>query len=209
MQVPGPTTEAPPSRKRQQMLRAAADLFIEQGYGAVSMDAVARSAGVSKATLYAHFASKDALFATIVGEACRASPVAEGVLPDAPADLDAALRAVGGGVLRFLLHPRTIAIARVAIAESARFPELGAAFLTSGPMAFQTRFTAWIARLHQAGHLHAPDAAVAAQHLGALLRGSLHLETMLTPGLEPDDARIDDAVAAAVAAFLRAYGGRQ
>ncbi|MCC6718016.1 MAG: TetR/AcrR family transcriptional regulator C-terminal domain-containing protein, partial [Acetobacteraceae bacterium] len=37
----------------------------------------------------------------------------------------------------------------------------------------------------------------------------LHLETMLTPGLEPDDARIDDAVAAAVAAFLRAYGGRQ
>ena len=42
-----------------------------QGYGAVSMDAIARAAGVSKATLYAYFSSKDQLFATIIGEACR------------------------------------------------------------------------------------------------------------------------------------------
>ena len=207
-EVAATAPEAPLSRKRQQVLQAAADLFIAHGYGNVSMDAVARAAAVSKATLYAHFASKDALFATIVGEACRRSPVEESILPDNPADLGAALRAVGGGVLRFLLDPRTIAIARVAIAESARFPELGTAFLASGPMAFQARFTAWIARLHEAGLLDAPDATVAAQHLGALLRGTLHLEAILSPAFTPGDARIDEAVDAAVGAFLRAYGRR-
>ena len=53
------------------VLDAATALFMAQGYGAVSMDAIARAAGVSKATLYAHFSSKDQLFATIIGEACR------------------------------------------------------------------------------------------------------------------------------------------
>ncbi len=45
-------TESP---KRQLVLDAAASLFMAHGYGAVSMDAVARAAGVSKATLYAYF----------------------------------------------------------------------------------------------------------------------------------------------------------
>ena len=54
------------SPKRRQIVDAAQALFLAHGYGAVSMDAVARTAGVSKATLYAYFDSKDQLFATIV-----------------------------------------------------------------------------------------------------------------------------------------------
>ena len=46
----------------QQIRQAAMRLFQEQGYGAVSMDAIAREAGVSKATIYAHFADKAELF---------------------------------------------------------------------------------------------------------------------------------------------------
>lgn len=200
--------EAPLSRKRQLVLQAAAELFIAQGYGAVSMDAVAKAAGVSKATLYAHFASKDALFATIVGEAARRGPVEASRMPEEVGDVAEALRALGGKVLRFLLDPRTVAIARVAIAESARFPELGAAFMASGPMAFQTHVAEWLARLHAQGAIHAPDADLAAQHLGALLRGTLHIEALLTPGFRPDEARIDATVAGAVAAFLRAYAAK-
>jgi TetR/AcrR family transcriptional repressor of mexJK operon len=202
---PGPVAEGPPSRKRQQVIQAAAELFIAQGYGAVSMDAVARAAGVSKATLYAHFTSKDALFATIVGEAARQGPVEAAQMPAQVENVEAALRALGGKLLRFLLEPRTVAIARVAIAESARFPELGAAFLASGPMAFQTQVAIWLGRLHAQGAIHAPDADLAAQHLGALLRGTLHIEALLTPGFAPDEARIEAAVQGAVGAFLRAY----
>ena len=59
--------------KRTQIMDAAAALFIAQGYGAVSMDAIAKAAAVSKATLYAYFRSKDALFATIIREACESN----------------------------------------------------------------------------------------------------------------------------------------
>ena len=57
--------------KRQAVLDAATALFMAQGYGAVSMDAIARAAGVSKATLYAYFSSKDQFFATIISDACQ------------------------------------------------------------------------------------------------------------------------------------------
>src|SRR5215467_2687910 len=51
--------------KKLAVLKAALRLFLEQGYGATSMDAIARAAGVSKATLYAHLKNKEELFAAI------------------------------------------------------------------------------------------------------------------------------------------------
>jgi AcrR family transcriptional regulator len=52
-----------PNATRERLVDAAADLFYEQGIGAVSVDAVAARAGVTKRTLYYHFASKDDLAA--------------------------------------------------------------------------------------------------------------------------------------------------
>jgi AcrR family transcriptional regulator len=59
------------------ILDAALARFAEHGIDATSMDAVARAAGVSKATLYAHWADKDAL-------ALEALSVAFGLYDDPP-----------------------------------------------------------------------------------------------------------------------------
>lgn len=115
------------------MLDAAADLFIAQGYGAVSMDALARADDVSKATLYAHFRSKDMLFATIITEACRANVDWETVLPPGVQDIREALTRFGRRIPRFLLEDRALAIHRVVLAECVRFPQLGWAFFDGGP----------------------------------------------------------------------------
>src|SRR5215471_17969824 len=125
-------TERP---KRQLVLDAAASLFMAHGYGAVSMDAIARAAGVSKATLYAHFSSKDQLFATIIGDACQQKIALGELLPTDTSDVRAALMAFGGRLLRFFLEDRALAIHRVVIGESTRFPELGRAFFDNGPAA--------------------------------------------------------------------------
>lgn len=59
-------------RERQRQLRedaildAAYDLLIEQGYAAMNMDDLAARAGVSKATLYQHFPSKDELVVSVI-----------------------------------------------------------------------------------------------------------------------------------------------
>src|SRR5947209_20591725 len=50
------------------ILRGARRAFLAGGFGAVSMDASAREAGVSKATVYAHFGSKEDLFGAVVAD---------------------------------------------------------------------------------------------------------------------------------------------
>lgn len=53
---------------RQELLRAAADVFAERGFRDASIDEVANRAGYSKGAVYWHFASKDDLFLTLVEE---------------------------------------------------------------------------------------------------------------------------------------------
>lgn len=55
------------------ILCAAEALFSEHGYDAVSMNAIAARAGVSKANIFHHFASKNALYLAVVKEACKES----------------------------------------------------------------------------------------------------------------------------------------
>ncbi len=52
--------------RRQAIVAAAAEVFLEIGYERASMDEVARRAGGSKATLYKYYSSKEELFETVV-----------------------------------------------------------------------------------------------------------------------------------------------
>src|SRR5207244_1010955 len=54
------------ARKRQAILDAATTIFLRQGYLGTSMDEIAARAGVSKQTVYKHFADKERLFVEIV-----------------------------------------------------------------------------------------------------------------------------------------------
>ena len=56
----------PSPTKRQAILRAARDVFIEEGFGGASLDEVAARAGVSRQTVYAHFHDKERLFVSMV-----------------------------------------------------------------------------------------------------------------------------------------------
>ncbi len=199
-----PAIESSP--KRRQMIEASAALFMAHGYEKVSMDAVARAAGVSKATLYAHFTSKDVLFASIVGEACQRNTALESSFPAEVGDIRAALTTIGTRVLTFLLQPHTQAIYRVAVAESARFPELGRAFMANGPQRFLDRFSFWLAEQTSAGHLAVADPLLAAEQFGALLRLSLFMRATLGLADDHSEADIKATVAAAVATFMKAFG---
>jgi TetR/AcrR family transcriptional regulator, mexJK operon transcriptional repressor len=191
------------SPKRVAIIAAATELFAGRGYGAVSMDAIARAADVSKATLYAYFQSKDQLFATIVQEACRANILPGDHLPDSESDLETALTVVGGRILRFFLSEPSLAVYRLVVAESVRFPELGRAFYENGPVAGRVMLAAWMGRLRQ---LSAPDVGVAADQFLVLLRTGLYLRATLGLVANPTEAEIDATVHAAVRTFSRAYG---
>ncbi len=54
------------SEAHEKVIRAALDLFGERGIDGASMDAIARSSGVSKATIYHHWADKEALLMEVM-----------------------------------------------------------------------------------------------------------------------------------------------
>lgn len=194
-----------PSPKRRQILRAAENLFLAQGYGAVSMEAIAREAGVSKATLYAYFAGKDALFGYIVADKGQESPLDDSLFAADMDDLRAVLLTIGLRLMRFLQRGRTLALQRVVAAESTRFPELGQAVYENGPGRFCARFVPWLAEQIRRGRVCADDPGMATQHYLALLRGDLFLRGVLGLRPAPTDAEITASVEAAVDAWLRAY----
>lgn len=61
------------SETAERIVLAAADLFAERGYEAVSMNDIARQAGVSKANVFHHHTSKNDLYLTVVRRACTHS----------------------------------------------------------------------------------------------------------------------------------------
>jgi len=58
---------APPTARRK-LLDTAADLFYREGIGTTGVDRISAAAGVSKRSLYQHFAGKDALVAAALAE---------------------------------------------------------------------------------------------------------------------------------------------
>lgn len=194
--------------KRRAILAAAADLFMAESFDAVSMDAVARVAGVSKATLYAHFSGKDQLFEAIVAEGCAQMRAhADALLSDHDIPLRQALEELGLHWLRFMLRPQARALHRVMIAESVRFPELARAFYQAGPLAMQRWLTEWLAAQRDRGRLpEEADVALAAEQFLSLLRGDLFVRAKL--GLVPpeEEAALPALAARAAAALLMLHG---
>ncbi|MGH7119594.1 MAG: TetR/AcrR family transcriptional regulator [Acetobacteraceae bacterium] len=191
--------------KQRDIAEAATRLFMAQGYADVSMDAIAHAAGVSKATLYAYFASKERLFASLLGEACRSSGPSSVALADDDADVGATLTTLADRTLHFMLEEKSLKIYRVVIAEAARFPELGRVFYERGPAASRRNLGAWMERQMAAGHLRSADPGMAAEQFSGLLRTHLQLRALLGISPPPTEAEIRSAAQAAVETFLRAY----
>ena len=98
-----------------------------------------------------------------------------------------------------------MSILRIAIAESARFPELGHAFYANGPQKFCDRFRTWLEALGAQGLVHTPDPLSATHQFMALLRSSVFLRATL--GLPPalSETEIDETVTSAVGTWMRAF----
>jgi TetR/AcrR family transcriptional regulator, mexJK operon transcriptional repressor len=120
----GRPSRADALRLRQRILEVATELFLAEGYGSTSIEAIAARAGISKRTLYHRFDDKSALFAAVVHEIiAQIRPPADVPLIEG-ATLHDVLRRLAGMILRAALSPKALALHRLVMAESARFPEL-------------------------------------------------------------------------------------
>jgi AcrR family transcriptional regulator len=114
------------------LIRVARRTFLAKGYGATSMNEVAKAARVSKGTLYARFPSKADLFRAIIEAQIRHAGAAAAHVGPKPKRLHGMLRLYAERALRESLTEEIVQLNRLIYSEAGRFPELGeAAWLRS------------------------------------------------------------------------------
>jgi AcrR family transcriptional regulator len=128
----GRPSRADSARLREHLLEVASEALLSQGYGATSIEEICRRARVSKRTFYHRFEDKPALMRAVV------TRLVDGLRPPAHvpliegADLAAILEHLAELILEAALRPQALALHRLIVAESPRFPELAAAIATAG-----------------------------------------------------------------------------
>ena len=110
--------------RRQAIIEAAFDAFIEQGYAATRLDEIASRAGVAKGTIYLHFRDKQALFEELIRTAIV--PLASRIAAPPPAEgsVRAMLENFAGNFVNEIATTRRGALVRLVIAEGPRFPAI-------------------------------------------------------------------------------------
>jgi len=107
----------------RRILDAATTLFLRAGFDATSCDQVVAMAGAGKASLYARYANKDALFSAVVHRALERVAPAAPDLPNAMPVRDR-LHKVGLHLLEQALTEESVALLRVCLTTAQRLPEL-------------------------------------------------------------------------------------
>src|SRR5260370_38978380 len=96
--------------RRSQILDAAAQVFLENGYGGATIDLVVERAGASKATVYSFFGGKDGLFGAIVDERCERILSAFGDPEVADSDVLAALAHIARRYMEVVMAPDAVGL---------------------------------------------------------------------------------------------------
>ncbi len=123
---------------------------MRDGFAATSIEAISGKAGVSKRTLYARFADKEAVFLAVVQRLIAAWLTGFDAAMEGAPSLDAALLAAGRRMLAVALTPSALALHRLMVAEAKRFPELADALRDAGAHA-------GVERVGRLLHAHRPD----------------------------------------------------
>ncbi len=115
--------------RRDEIVRAATALFLEKGYAATSMSALAQACGMQKASLYHHFPSKEALFVACVNDGYDvAVRELEQIRDDRTLDDEARLRRAFDALYRITVES-TVGRMSPLIAETSRqIPSVARAF---------------------------------------------------------------------------------
>ena len=193
--------------KRQRILEAAFKAFLERGYAGTSTLEIATRAQVSKRELYSHFENKEDLFAAGIRGRTDLMRV-----PLASPDLTSraafarTLIAYGISLLTGVTHAHVLAVHRLAIAESARAPELAEILDREGRQANANALKEVMRGAQARGLLDDSAVGELAGEFSSLLFGDT-LTRLLLRAIEPPSAKeITRRAEAATETFLKLHG---
>ena len=208
------TARAAPGRvharrdKRETILECAMPLFLKHGYEGTSMSMISAATGGSKATLYAYFPAKEALFTALMLFAWNR----QGLEPQSPMSAATAEHARGwltnwvGEYLRHLHDEAVLALHRLLIAEAGRFPHLAREAYAAGPVASLRQLSNDLSLLARKGFVQAADFNEAARVLRALAKAGSFDTRLWTLSSPPSSVDMQAEAQLVVDHFLAIYG---
>ena len=192
------------SSKRRQILDGAKKVFMDLGFDGASMGEIARSAGVSKGTLYVYFADKNRLFEAIVEqETLEQGKVAFNFDPER--DVTTTLTEFGQAYIQMLCRPGGGSATRTVMAIAERMPEVGRRFYNNVVALTIARLAAYLEIHLTPGDLAIEDCQLAATQFMQMCQASLFMPFLFQAAPAPSVERMAEVVASATRVFLAAY----
>ena len=200
------TRETKRQIKSRRILDAALQEFSELGFDGASMSAIAKTAGVSKPTLYQYFVDKDSLFATVLQEGCDhiMTPLSapDGSLVDR-------LWEFSWTYADFVLRPDMLSLARLVLGEASRRPDVAINYHHAGPGSAFKGLVAFIQECVDANQLDVDDLEHAAQDLWSLILSGPRDYHLHFVNKHPDSDQLLQSIGHGLEVFLKVYSTNQ
>jgi AcrR family transcriptional regulator len=200
----GRPTRAQAERRDERLIEVAEKLFLERGFEATSIDAVAEAAGVSKPTVYARYRDKADLFGAVLRRGIQSwlapiSAAAEAQAREAGRlDIETTLHNLSRQLLAIDQQPNAGALKRILVAQSLHFPELARLAYEEGFLRCIKGVAGLLEKFAAVGQIRVDDPELTAELFLNLVfgrRDALH-------GLVTDPERRERRRQAAVELFL-------
>ena len=197
-----PATKRVYVRKDQEILEAAEDLFLRNGYASTSMNSVAVYADVAKQTLYSKFPSKEGLFAAVINRrSARELDVPEHIDLE-NGELEPTRVELAVAFLTHIFAPLRVELFQTLVAESRTFPHLGS-LMVQGPFSETPKKMAVFLRERIArGELRMPDESSGTAMFISMLKGDAHTKLLFNQAVDTSPAVIRRMAEVAVVMFL-------
>ena len=191
------------SSKRRQILDGARKVFMDLGFDGASMGEIARSAGVSKGTLYVYFADKSRLFEAIVEEeSLEQGKVAFNFDPER--DVTTTLMEFGKAYIQMLCRPGGGSATRTVRAIAERMPEVGRRFYNNVVSLTIARLAAYLEARAAKGDLAIADCQLAASQFMQMCQVPF-MPFIFQAAPAPSAERTTEVVESATRMFLAGY----
>ena len=196
------------NKKVRAIVDAARKLFMEEGLADPSVDLIADTAGVSKATIYAHFPSKEDLLVALIEH--EVGSRVRGVFWKPGTELSEVeedLRRIAQRLMAFFLDLKFAdqAFHRLIEDTVTKFPKICRAAFEAGPGTNIGQVASYLSAADSKGFLRIPDVQLAARQFISLVHSDLPVRYRFSMP-PPSEKEIEAIIEGAVRVFLAAYG---
>ncbi len=193
----------PDDETRQVIYQAAREEFADKGFAATSIETVARRAGVSTKTLYRLIPNKATLFEGMVSDRLNRALADVNLHAADVTDIEQALQAALMACASLALDKEVVALQRMALQETGKFPELAAVFYKNGIRRTAAELAGWLSTQQKRGLIALDDADDAAGMLLGMVADAPRRAALFGNLPLPSHAQIEARVRNCVALFLR------